>query len=227
MPDLGYSPARLALAALAVGVAAYLYTLRERYTVEAAVPVTSSVDQLPYRIQPAHDNPTAAADTLARLNRRSTDLLRALKRRWRGADPNDPRTAAVGRLLARYNPDNLAENSPADPTRDTSYTVGKGSLVALCLRERGGAADLHALDVLTFVTYHELGHIALDEVNHPPIFWRAFRWLLEEAEAAGIYRSPDFAAQPERYCGILVNYSPVYDPKVRPLGDEYGPAPAV
>lgn len=214
--------------ALAVGIAVALYFLaawlRRRwdpFAIGRARPRSSRVDGMPYRVHPGHGAPEDAADMLAALNARVIRLLRSLRARYvwdlrRGADFPERRVAAV-RLLARYNPDNLAENSPMDPGGDTSYTVGKGAVVALCLRERSRRATLHDLGTLTFVTLHELAHIAVDDIDHPPRFWRAFRFLLEEACLAGIYCSPDYSRMPVRYCGLDVDYNPAFDAKVASL----------
>jgi hypothetical protein len=197
----------------------------DHFTIRQTRPVLSSVDGVRYRVHEAHTGPERAADTLARLNRRVVELMRALRARYvRGADGTPAERAAAARLLARYNPDNLVENSPRDPTGDTAYTMDKGAVIALCLRERDPAAggdplayDIHDLGTLTFVTLHEMAHIAINEIDHPAVFWSAFRFLLEEAERAGIYRSPDFAASPRDYCGVHINYNPRMDPNVVPI----------
>ena len=187
----------------------------DRFTIEQTTARVSTVDGMPYRIHEGHAGPQAAADALAVLNRRIVDLLRALRARYaRGPPGHAARCAATARLLARYNPDNIAENSPTDPSGDTSYTIDKGAVVALCLRERGPAAGaLHDLDTLTFVALHEMAHIAVEDVDHPPHFWSAFRFLLEEAEAAGVYTSPRYEQAPRQYCGMSINYNPRYDPE--------------
>lgn len=199
----------------------------DRFTIENTRPVVSRVDGLRYRVHEGHSGPQKAADTLAELNARVVDLMRFLRARYaRGSagEIHPARRAAVQRLLARYNPDNLAENSPKDPSGDTSYTLDKGAVVAICLRERDptvlgdpGAHDIHDMDTLTFVTLHEMGHIAIDDVDHPPRFWSAFRFLLEEAEEAGIYTSPNFAARPRYYCGVKIDYNPRYDVATIPI----------
>lgn len=202
-----------ALAAVAVHRARWA-----AFTVERAVPVRSRLDGRAYRVQPAHAGADEAADDLAAINARVVELLRALRARYARADAPGARRDATARLLARYSPDALAENSPLDPSGDTSYCLDKGALVALCLRARAAGHARHDLGVLTFVALHELAHIAVREVDHPPAFWRAFRWLLEEAAAAGVYRAPDFAAAPVEYCGIRVDYNPALDPGVGPFG---------
>jgi len=200
----------------------------DRFTIEQTSEFVSRVDGMRYRVHGGHAGPQRAADALAALNGRVIDLMRYLRGRYlRGGAAGDlypERREAVRRLLERYNPDNLAENSPKDPSGDTSYTLDKGAIVAICLRERDPAAsgdpavhDIHDLDTLTFVTLHEMAHIAIDDVDHPPRFWSAFRFLLEEAEAAGIYASPDYARAPRQYCGVKIDYNPRRDPSTPSL----------
>lgn len=231
----GLWAAQLAAAAgLAVLVIALYYLARrllgaDHFTIEQTRPRLSRVDGTQYRVHEGHAAPQAAADTLARLNERVLTLMRWLRRRYvrgaaeggepgRGAEGarHPARRAAVERLLARYNPDNLAENSPKDPTGDTAYSTNKGAIVAICLRQRG-SEQLHDLGVLTFVTLHEMTHIAIDAVDHPKEFWRTFRFILDEAEEAGVFTSPRYADRPVPYCGITVNYSPRHDPTLVPI----------
>jgi hypothetical protein len=190
----------------------------DHFTIDQTSEVVSRVDGMRYRVHGSHAGPQRAADALAMLNGRVIDLMRYLRGRYlRGADGDryPERRAAVQRMLERYNPDNLAENSPEDPSGDTSYTIDKGAIVAICLRERdaavGGAHGIHDLDTLTFVTLHEMAHIAVDDIDHPPRFWSAFRFILEGAEDAGVYTSPNYAQAPRQYCGVNIDYNPRFD----------------
>lgn len=220
MPD-----SRTLLLAVVILICVLLLSRRiingEKFSIERTEWVVSSVDGLRYRVHEDHFSPSSAADVLATLNARVTEILRWLRRRYlRGeAGAHRPaRRAVAARLLDRYNPDNLAENSPRDPGGDTSYTIDKGDVIALCLRARTrGVSPIHDLDTLTFVTLHEMAHIAIEDIDHPPRFWSAFRFLLEAAEASKVYKSQDFAARPERYCGIYIDYNPRWDPNVRAL----------
>lgn len=197
--------------------------LRDPFSIRRAVAVPAA-DGGRYRVHPQHGGPEAAAEMMAELNLKAVELMRHLRRKYlrarAGFTPTgSARPAAVRRLLARYDPDNLVENSPLNPDGDTSYTIDKGEVLAFCLREKapgdsGDPAlhDLHELDLLAFVLVHELTHIAIDDVGHPPEFWRAFKFMLEEAAEAGVLAPVDFGARPEKYCGILVDYSPLFDP---------------
>lgn len=209
------------LIVVVIAVLARAVVWPDRFTIRSARPVVSKVDGLRYRVHEGHAGAQRAADTLAALNARVVDLMRFLRGRYvRGPEgaARPARRGAVERLLARYNPGHLAENSPKDPTGDTSYTLDKGAVIAICLRERdphvrGDPAthDIHDFRTLMFVTLHEMAHIAVDDIDHPPRFWSAFKFLLEEAEDAGILDSPDFAARPRRYCGVKIDYNPRFD----------------
>jgi hypothetical protein len=228
---------RIAQASACVIAAALLYRyVRKRlskFTVENAVAVRAS-DGDTYRVHPLHGDARAAADRLALMNDRLIALMRVLRRKYaRTANGYLHRTKATLHLLSRYNPDNIAENSPLDPSGDTSYVVDKGRLMALCLRERdpalkkclaGGCPNVDPasmafldLNLLTFVAIHELTHIAIDAVDHPPVFWATFAWLLNEAEAANILTNARYDLHPAVYCGLTVDYTPAYDPRVTPI----------
>ena len=124
-------------------------------------------------------------------------------RKLRTEHGDDP---AVMKLLARYNPGSLVENSPHNPEGETSYALDKGREIAMCLRDKN-SGELHDLDTLTFVALHEITHIAIDAADHPAEFWDTFRKILIAAEP--IYISPDFAASPQPYCGLMIDYNPL------------------
>lgn len=218
------SPAFAVLLVLVVVLVAAFASRRSRFTRFGARHHLSRYDGLRYRVHPTHHNPGEAADAMATINRRTVNLLRHLRNKYRGSRAFPERAHSVDRLLARYNPDNLTENSPRDPSGDTSYTIGKGEVLALCLRERdpalSGSAtvhDIHDYNTLMFVMVHELTHIAILEVDHPPRFWRAFKFMLEEAQQAGVLENVDYSRHPEEYCGMVVDYNPYFDWGLAPI----------
>lgn len=188
--------------------------------------VRSGFDGSLYRVQKLYEDRGSAADLIAALNQRGIELMRVLRREYARNPQAPPAQQQIARnLLDRYNPDALVENAPTDPSGDTSYTVSKGATLALCLRERDPAQsgspthyDLHDLDLLTFVYFHELAHVGIDEMNHPPAFWSAFKFLLTVATTVG-FHPPNYALHPVPYCGMEVNYNPLYDPHVPLPGD--------
>jgi hypothetical protein len=199
------------------------------YSIAQTHDICSDVDGQVYKVHTSHENPQNAANLMALLNMRVIDLMRVLRRKYGGANGSvnggnatgnttasqlDFRVSATRKMLKRYNPDNLVENSPKDPKGDTAYSLNKGETIAICLRDKK-QYSLHDLDILTFVTYHEMAHIAIDDLDHPPEFWSVFKFLLIESALAGIYTSADFRNEPEMYCGLRVDYNPMYDPSVQ------------
>ena len=64
---------------------------------------------------------------------------------------------------------------------------------------------------LMFVAIHELSHIATKSIGHKTEFWENFKFLLEQAKAAGIHTPRDYKKEPQKYCGITIRDSPAYD----------------
>lgn len=193
---------------------------RDRFALGQTRGVRSAVDGLHYRVHLVHADSTRAADTMAEMNRRAIELMRYLRAKYLRGGRNGQRARATRQLLQLYNPDNLAENSPRDPEGDTSYTIDKGAVLALCLREKDqGAHDFHDLDTLTFVMLHELTHIAIEDQDHPKRFWQAFKFILEDAQDAGVLAPTNYGRFPEEYCGIKIDYNPLYDRGLQALPD--------
>jgi hypothetical protein len=168
------------------------------------VSVQSRVDGKQYRVRDMPDK-QAAADLLARVRMK----LNKLKLHIESAYPDKPQVRQ------------LVQNFEADPNRffeatpdaeHTSYTVNKGEAVHMCLRQReGGDESLVHEDILTFVAIHEMGHMITRTVDHGPDFWNNFAWLLQQAEAIGLYTHRDFKSHPVSYCGMKITDQPTYD----------------
>jgi hypothetical protein len=222
------------MAAGIAGLVIFVYRNRilgeQFYTVSDTVGVKSNIDGTSYRVHLQHGNSDEAADTLARVNKKLIRLMAHLKTKYplsRSAEA-PARCSAVHNILMRYNPDNLVENSPLDPSGDTAFTLDKGALLALCIRERDPSLKkclkhgcsgvdprkmiLHDEKITTFVAIHELTHIAIDALDHPPKFWQTFKFLLNEADECGVLRDIPYDRNPVTYCGLFVNYVPNHDP---------------
>jgi hypothetical protein len=48
-------------------------------------------------------------------------------------------------------------------------------------------------------------------IGHKQEFWQNFKFLLENAKAAGVYSPIDYKKNPQGYCGITINDNPLYD----------------
>lgn len=117
------------------------------------------------------------------LNSRAACLLCRLRARYR--DAATFRARLVAHLLRHYNPD--MECNPGDAS-DTTFTVRKGAILAICLRARRGLPRFHDMETFAFVLVHEMAHVAARMVGYPPAFWRIFKFLLLEAQAVGVLR---------------------------------------
>lgn len=108
--------------------------------------------------------------------------------------------------LNRYNPDTLSETIPG--SKYTSYSINKGESIAICLRHKDNS--FMEWNTIIFVALHEIAHILTIEEQHPPIFWKNMKFLLEQAEEIGLYVPVDYSKTPEEYCGMQISSSP-YD----------------
>jgi hypothetical protein len=179
----------------------------------------STIDGKMYKVQDAHKYPTQAANLLSRIDVYAKELITFLKEKFINQKQGTAnQQAAVKLLINNYNPQRIVENSPENPDNDTSYTINKGAVLAICLREKDQTKmndpttyDFESMQDLVFVTYHELTHMAMKERNHPPKFWDLFKFVLIEAEQAGIFKSTNYAKYPITYCGLDIRYNPRYD----------------
>lgn len=190
----------------------YQESCREYFTTEK---IKSKIDGRFYKVL-NYDDKSNAADIVAELNNFTLQLIKKLKKEYLEQD-NITREGIKGReiaerLFSRYNPRSLQENEPVRMDR-TSYVKNKGDVIGLCLRERKNKS-FHDMDTLKFVMLHELAHIVTPELEHTPLYWTNFKFLLEFSEKHGLYKSPRYDLNNENYCGVLVNYNPIYDDKL-------------
>lgn len=143
-----------------------------------------------------------AADLLADVTQKMKDTVAYLKRSL----PDDPRTK---RLVEGFNPKKVSETLPTSEL--TAYSENKGEKLAFCLNRSKNGPKLIDLNTLTFVALHELSHIATESVGHNQDFWQNFKWILQNANKAGIYSPIDYKKSPEEYCGMKINDNPYYD----------------
>ena len=164
--------------------------------------VKSTVDDNSYLVRNLPDK-LEAANRLAEVRSRVLRLMKHFKQ------------SNTDNQIAR----DILKNFDADPTRFsestpdssyTSYTLNKGEKIHVCLRQKNASQDLVDVNVLTFVTLHEIGHIGTREIGHTPLFWNNFAWILKQAEELGIYEFQNFAEQPVPYCGISITDQPKY-----------------
>lgn len=96
----------------------------------------------------------------------------------------------------------LKENSPS--SKYTSYTVNKGQEIYLCLRSKN-TGQLHDINLIMYVTIHELAHVACPEIDHTELFKKIFKFLLKISIILGIYENANYEDFPEEYCGLVID----------------------
>lgn len=184
------------LDALVVGSGVALLALYANNHYRSVDHVEAPLDGKRYVVRRASDS-LEAANMLARINREVEKLISHMEV-THGEDER------VVLLRARYHVGALSEG--AHDSGYTSYSVNKGERIVMCLRSRSadGVGDLEKFNTLMYVVLHELAHLATEEVGHTPLFWKNFRFIVENAEAAGVYIPVDYSEEPEDYCGMTI-----------------------
>ena len=111
-------------------------------------------------------------------------------------------------LRKNYEKNNIYEISPHNISGQTSFLRNK-SILVLCLR-RKDTGELHDVNTIMYVILHELAHMINKEWGHKQLFWDKFHFLLQEAVDIGIYTPVDYSKKPMTYCGLKIQYSPLY-----------------
>jgi hypothetical protein len=149
-----------------------------------------------------YDNHKDAADVLSKLSTNSVKLVTYLSNKY-------PEKENVARLKEKFNPDKIRE--AVHEKNSTSYTINKGEMMHLCLRNKDKNKTLHEHNLLMFVIIHELAHIASKSIGHNDEFYENFKFLLNESSELGIYHPVNFKNNPEEYCGINVTNNPYFE----------------
>lgn len=161
--------------------------------------VESRVDGKKYLVLKLPDKQDAA-DTIA-------NLIKDMKKLIAYLEKNHSDNPSVKRLVKNFNEDEVSEGSPTSGY--TSYTINKGKMI-LCIRQKDKNKTLiKDRNLLRYVVFHELGHIASKSVGHNEEFWKTFKFIMKEAVDAGLYDKVDYASNPQPYCGIKVSSSVV------------------
>lgn len=181
-----------------------------------------------WKVLSDYDNSAAAAALLDRTHAKMMRVLEYLKEKYHinetdeeiadcATHPHDtePRRI-VNALLDGYNPDVFYENRPG--ANGTSYTLNKGAAMYICLRNKLDQNKLVNPDMLLYVMLHEASHIAnYQSWGHDTRFWEIFKFISKNAVESGAYRPIDYKKYPEVYCGMDVNYNPIFDKTLQDL----------
>ena len=143
-----------------------------------------------------------AADLLANVTQKLKDLVAYCAKKF----PDDEK---VQRMVQKFNPTKISETLPT--SEYTAYSENKGEKLAFCLNKQKNGTRLIDINTLTFVAIHELAHIMTVSEGHKQEFWQNFKFLLEQAKAANIYKPIDYKKDPQPYCGMDISDNPYYD----------------
>lgn len=144
-----------------------------------------------------------AADLLASVTEKCKKLVKYTSDKY-------PNKDNVMRLNEGFNPQKIMETLPT--SEHTAYSENKGEKLAFCLnKKKTDNNDLIDENTLMFVAVHELSHIATKSIGHKTEFWENFKFLLTEAQEAGLYSPKDYKSAPQEYCGMKISDNPYYD----------------
>ena len=143
-----------------------------------------------------------AADLLAEVTEKMKQLVDYVKKHH----PDNPN---VKLLEKNFNPKRVSETLPTSEL--TAYSENKGEKIAFCLNKTKDGDNLIDINTLTFVAIHELSHLMTTSYGHKQDFWINFKFLLENAKEANIYKPIDYKKKPQAYCGMTITDSPYYD----------------
>jgi hypothetical protein len=198
---------------------------KEPYGAPANTIPVRAKDDLVYYVQEDLDDHEQAAAIMSELNQRMLRLMKFIKRKYGAAIEGGEETVwgkkCPGRVrraknfLERFNPDVIYETNPNNPNGDTSFVISKGKVISLCIRKGNDPSKFEDINMLVFVVCHEYSHIIADVWQHEHEFWMTMKWILEEAEEAGIIEIIDYAKHPRAYCSVPVRYQPARDPKLK------------
>jgi len=127
-------------------------------------------------------------------------------------------------ILQNYNPDMLEENDPILTPGDKTFTLNF-KRIAICLRRKNW--QFYDMNTLMFVFLHEIAHTGTHprflihngrRDNHPPMFWRVFKFILTNAVEYGIIAPIDYNERNYvTYCDIKIQNNPLFDSSIEPL----------
>ncbi len=193
------------------GIFVLLAILAIVYVVATRKPVARVVSTVDGKAHEVLDtvNCAAAADMMATLETKVAELLE----RSETIAPGDKRFANIrarwsGRLVEIDGTDNIA------------YSMDKHD-VSICVRRKDGSVENY--NDLMFVLLHELSHIANDTYGHDDKFWKTFKFVLEVADATGVYTFQDYGRKSVTVCGKEISMTPLSCVKKGECFSELGP----
>jgi hypothetical protein len=183
---------------LIIGVCGYFYFEKSDFQLKCVV---STVDGNKYCVRESA-KVKESADMLARVTEKCKKLVKYVGEKFPDQDN-------VKRLVEGFNPQKVMETLPT--SEFTAYSENKGEKLAFCLNTEKNGSTMIDEHTLTFVAIHELSHISTKSIGHKSEFWENFKFLLEQAKAAGLHTPKDYKKEPQKYCGMTIRDNPAFD----------------
>lgn len=158
--------------------------------------IKSRIDEHYYFVS-NNSNKQEIADLLARVRLNVKKLLIYLN-----DNPNKEYIEYVKRLNNKINSVSFNEN--ISDNLYTSYSVNKGEELVICVRSRKNN-NLHDINLIMYVTLHEIAHIMCPEYGHGQLFQKIFKYVTQNAIKCNIYHEINFRDNPTEYCGLTIN----------------------
>jgi hypothetical protein len=183
---------------LIIGVCGYFYFEKSDFQLKCVV---STVDGNKYCVRESA-KVKESVDMLARVTEKCKKLVKYVGEKFPDQDN-------VKRLVEGFNPQKVMETLPT--SEFTAYSENKGEKLAFCLNTEKNGSTMIDEHTLTFVAIHELSHISTKSIGHKSEFWENFKFLLEQAKAAGLHTPKDYKKEPQKYCGMTIRDNPAFD----------------
>ncbi len=178
--------------------------LSDNYLGEFFLEYRNSSNGKRYGIQEIFNNSDIAVELLAKLHNNMSDFVARLKTKY----INDKR---IIRLVKGFSNVEIEETTEEANDDNTAFTINKGELISLCIREHTDGRPFHDYNSLCFVIIHEMAHVVSVSEGHNFEFIENFKFLLKEAVLMGYYTPIDYSKTPFLYCGkIKVTNNPFY-----------------
>ncbi|AKI80059.1 putative metallopeptidase WLM domain protein [Acanthamoeba polyphaga mimivirus] len=183
--------------ALLIAIVALIFFLSKKTKSEASY-VKSDITNKSYLVQNL-PNKEEAAHILGIIDKRISVLDNYLKENINKFPEYKPYIEQFNNRIKKLT---LYENAPDG--KYTSFTVDKGKEIALCLRSRK-TGQIHDINLVMYVTLHELAHVACPETDHTELFKKIFIFLIKISVDLNIYKHIDYEADPAEYCGLVID----------------------
>lgn len=120
-----------------------------------------------------------------------------------------PDNKDVKRLISRMKKVEIQE-SPNEKDV-SSYTIDKGQLISICLRNKNDLTNFHDENTMWFVICHELAHVMSVTEGHNSEFIKNFKFLLTESSNYNMYNPINYRKKNITYCGVKVTNNPYFN----------------